>query len=112
MALAAATLFGVGKTFLWPTMLGVTAEQFPRGGALLLSLMGGAGMLSVGLVLPIMGERMDQYGPGAALQLVAGLGAIMAVIFSGVWLYFKARGGYRVIPISSTTNQRRQTAAT
>ena len=56
-ALAAATLFGVGKTFLWPTMIGVTAELFPRGGALLLSLMGGAGMLSVGLVLPVMGRR-------------------------------------------------------
>ena len=55
---------------------------------------------------------MDQYGPGAALQMVAILGAILAVIFSAIWLYFKARGGYRVIPISSTTNQRRQTAAT
>jgi MFS family permease len=110
VALTAATLFGIGKTFLWPTMLGVTAEQFPRGGALLLSLMGGAGMLSVGLVLPIMGERMDQYGPGAALQMVAVLGVILAIIFSGVWFYFKARGGYRAVPISSTV--RRQTATT
>ena len=99
-AMAAATLFGVGKTFLWPTMLGVTAELFPRGGALLLSLMGGAGMLSVGLVLPIMGQRMDQYGPGAALQLVAGLGAILAVVFTAIWVYFKGRGGYRAVPIS------------
>ena len=56
---------------------------------------------------------MDQYGPGAALQMVAGLGAILTVIFrrpSGCT--FRAKGGYRVIPISSTTNQRRQTAAT
>jgi MFS family permease len=105
-AIAAATLFGVGKTFLWPTMLGVTAELFPRGGALLLSLMGGAGMLSVGLVLPVMGQRMDQYGPGAALQLVAGLGGIMAAILSGIWLYFKARGGYRAVPISSMSATR------
>jgi MFS family permease len=102
-ALAAATLFGVGKTFLWPTMLGVTAELFPRGGALLLSLMGGAGMLSVGLVLPVMGQQMDQYGPGAALQLVAGLGAIMAAILTGIWLYFRTRGGYRAVPISTMT---------
>jgi len=100
-ALTAATLFGVGKTFLWPTMIGVAAEQFPRGGALLLSLMGGAGMLSVGLVLPIMGQRMDQYGPGAALQLVAGLAAIMSVILLSVWLYFKTKGGYRAVPISA-----------
>jgi len=103
VALIAATVFGIGKTFLWPTMIGVTAELFPRGGALLLSLMGGAGMLSVGLVLPIMGERMDDYGPGAALQMVAVLGAILAVIFTGVWLYFRSRGGYRVVPISPTT---------
>lgn len=111
VALTAATLFGIGKTFLWPTMLGVTAEQFPRGGALLLSLMGGAGMLSVGLVLPIMGERMDQYGPGAALQMVAVLGVILAIIFSGVWLYFKARGGYRAVPISVTGSVRASATA-
>ena len=64
VALTAATLFGIGKTFLWPTMIGITAEQFPRGGALLLSLMGGTGLLSVAIVLPIMGARMDQYGAG------------------------------------------------
>jgi MFS family permease len=110
VALTAATLFGIGKTFLWPTMLGVTAEQFPRGGALLLSLMGGAGMLSVGLVLPIMGERMDQYGPGASLQMVALLGGILAIIFSGVWLYFRTRGGYRAVPISVSATRGRSTA--
>jgi hypothetical protein len=83
-------------------MLGVTAEQFPRGGALVLSLMGGAGMLSVGLVLPIMGEQMDRFGPGAALQMVALLGGVLGLIFTGVWLYFKSRGGYRVVPITMT----------
>jgi hypothetical protein len=108
VAVIAATLFGIGKTFLWPTMLGVTAEQFPRGGALLLSLMGGAGMLSVGLVLPIMGERIDQYGPGAALQMVAVLGAILSVIFSAVWLYFRSRGGYRAVPISKPQQETRR----
>ena len=105
VAFIAATLFGIGKTFLWPTMLGVAAEQFPRGGALVLSLLGGAGMLSVGLVVPLMGERMDQYGPGAALQMVALLGAILAVIFTGVWLYFKARGGYTAVAISAVTSR-------
>lgn len=101
VAIAAATLFGVGKTFLWPTMLGVTAEQFPRGGALLLSLMGGAGMLSVGLVTPIMGQRMDRFGPGAALQFVSVLGGILTVIFTGIWLYYRARGGYRAVSINT-----------
>jgi len=106
-ALTAATIFGIGKTFLWPTMVGVTAELFPRGGPLVLSLMGGAGMLSVGLVLPIMGARMDRYGPGAALQMVALLGAILAVVFAAVLLGFRARGGYRVAHISHSRATRR-----
>jgi MFS family permease len=100
IAFAAATVFGVGKTFFWPTMLGVTAEQFPRGGALLLSLMGGAGMLSVAAAIPIMGARIDQLGPGAALQMIAGLGAILAVVFLGVYAFFAARGGYRPVLIA------------
>ena len=101
-ALTAATIFGIGNTFLWPTMIGVTAELFPRGGPLLLAVMGGAGMLSVGLVLPVMGARMDQYGPGAALQMVAVLGAILTLVFAGVWLRFRAQGGYRVVRISDS----------
>ncbi len=50
MILVAATLYGLGKSFFWPTMLGVVAEQFPRGGALTLNAAGGVGMLGVGVV--------------------------------------------------------------
>jgi hypothetical protein len=32
--------------------------------------------------------------------MVALLGAVLAVIFSGVWIYFRNRGGYRAVPIS------------
>ena len=99
-AVTAATVFGIGKTFLWPTMIGITAELFPRGGPLLLSIMGGAGMLSVGVILPVMGARMDAYGPGAALQMVAGLGALLTLIVGGVWIYVRARGGYRAVRIT------------
>src|SRR5687767_6020441 len=106
VAFAAATVFGVGKTFFWPTMLGVTAEQFPRGGALLLSLMGGAGMLSVAVAIPIMGARIDQFGPGAALQLIAGLGAILALVFLGIHAVFAARGGYRPVLIAERPSPR------
>ena len=48
-----------------------------------------------------MGAQMDKYGPGAALQMVAALGAILTVIFGGLWGYFKLRGGYRVVHISA-----------
>ncbi len=50
MILVAATIYAFGKAFFWPTILGVTAEQFPRGGALTLNTIGGVGMLGVGIV--------------------------------------------------------------
>jgi MFS family permease len=102
-AFAAATLFGVGKSYFWPTMIGVTAEQFPRGGALLLALMGGAGMLSVAIALPMMGARIDRLGPGAALQMVAVLGLILAVVFGGLLVFFRARGGYRAVRLTAAS---------
>jgi len=84
-------------------MVGVTAEQFPRGGALLMSFIGAAGMTSAAVVTPIMGQRMDAAGPGAALQAMAFLGVVLTVVFTGVWLYFKTRGGYSVVHISTTS---------
>jgi MFS family permease len=50
MIFAAATIYAVGKTFFWPTMLGVVAEQCPKGGALTLNATGGVGMLGVGVI--------------------------------------------------------------
>jgi MFS family permease len=101
VAFMAATLFAVGKAFLWPTMLGVTAEQFPRGGALTINLVGGAGMASIAVVLPIMGARMDSYGPGAALQMMSTLGVILVVIFLGLIVYLRSRGGYRRVAVEA-----------
>src|SRR5262245_41648580 len=100
VAFAAATFFGVGKTFFIPTMLGIASEQLPRGGALLMSLMGGVGMITVAVLLPIMGERIDRLGGGAALQMMAYLPLALGVIFVGLWLYFRSRGGYAAIRIS------------
>ena len=53
----AATLCTV--CFMWPTMLGTASERFPRGGALLIGLMGTAGTLSTSVVLPAMGRIFD-----------------------------------------------------
>jgi MFS family permease len=56
MIFAAATLYALGKTFFWPTMLGVVSEQTPRGGALTLNAISGIGMLTVGtLGFPYIG---------------------------------------------------------
>ncbi len=59
--LIAATVYGLGKSFFWPTSLGVVAEQFPRGGALTLNAVAGVGMLAVGIVgNPFLGYFQDQ----------------------------------------------------
>jgi MFS family permease len=57
----AATLYGVGKSFFWPTTLGMVSEQFPRGGALTLNAMGGVGMIAVGVLgAPFLGTLQDR----------------------------------------------------
>jgi MFS family permease len=61
-AFLAASVYGLGKTFLWPTMLGVVGERFPRGGAIVMGTMGGVGMLSAGLLGgPVIGYEQDYY---------------------------------------------------
>lgn len=55
-----ATLYGFGKTFFWPTMLGVVSEQCPKGGALTLNAIAGIGMLTVGIVGgPLIGAMQE-----------------------------------------------------
>ena len=49
-ATIAATIYAFGKTFYWGTMLGVTAERFPRGGALVIGAIGCVGNLSAGVL--------------------------------------------------------------
>jgi MFS family permease len=100
IAFTAATVFGVGKTFFVPTMLGLASEQLPRGGALLMSIMGGCGMLATAVALPVMGARIDRLGPGAALQMMALLPAALGVIFVGLWLYYRAQGGYKAVRLA------------
>jgi MFS family permease len=61
MILVAATLYGFGKTFFWPTMLGVVSEQFPKGGALTLNMISGVGMMGVGIVgMTLLGNLQDR----------------------------------------------------
>ena len=57
----AATLYGFGKTFFWPTMLGITAEQCPKGGALTLNAISGIGMIAVGVLgFPYIGFLQER----------------------------------------------------
>ncbi|ABE35886.1 sugar (and other) transporter family protein [Paraburkholderia xenovorans LB400] len=96
-AFAAATLFGVGKSLFWPTMLGITSERFPRGGPLCLGLMGGGGFLSIAVALPIIGRNLDQLGPNGAIRALAVLPAALVIGFMAIYMLFKLRGGYTAI---------------
>jgi fucose permease len=117
--LLAATVWGTGVCYMWPTMLATASERFPRGGALLMGLMGTAGTLSIRFVLPIMGSIYDAkkievaggeaaFGaltPGPELERVLGIAAqtsfravavlpaILLMVFGGIWLYDRRRAG-------------------
>ena len=79
--LAASAVFAAGVTFLWPTMLGITAERFPLGGGFLLAIMGGVGMLSNSFAVPLIGRVYDQSGPSEALRTVTILPVVVCIVF-------------------------------
>lgn len=90
MVFAAAFVFAIGITYFWPTMLSFVAERIPESGAVGLSVLGGLGMFSVSIVLPIMGVFMDSGEGGAGtLSYMAVLPAILTVIFFFLYLRFK-----------------------
>jgi MFS family permease len=96
---AAATFYGVGKTFFWPTILGLTSEQCPKGGALTLNAVGGIGMLAVGILgAPFIGYLQET---SATEKLAAANSALyQQVTVEKQYLL----GAYRAIdPVKSAT---------
>ncbi len=107
-AFGAAAIFAAGICFFWPTMLGFVSEYIPKTGALGLSLMGGAGMFSVSLVLPVMGKWFDDAKAAAetagssladaeatagtdTLLRVALMPAILLVVFTLIYIVRKSQ---------------------
>lgn len=105
----AAFVFAAGICFFWPTMLGFVSEYLPKTGALGLSLMGGAGMFSTSLILPLMGgwyegfkkKALDAGADVAQAEAIAGsktfmqnaiMPAILLVVF--VLIYIARRKHY------------------
>lgn len=154
MIFACATLYGFGKTFFWPTMLGVVSEQCPKGGALTLNAIAGIGMLAVGILGgPVIGKltedsikdtidakdsavyssisKEDTYflgkynavdnekvatlekakqdevngliktGKQASLARIAIFPVFMLACYIGLIYYFKSRGGYKPVELST-----------
>jgi fucose permease len=118
--LLAATVWGTGVCYMWPTMLAAASERFPRGGALLMGLMGTAGTLSIYFVLPAMGKIFDNakiqaaggdqafkaltgdelnrvltYASQTSFRYVAILPAVLLFVFGAIWLYDRSRGGFK-----------------
>ena len=107
---AAATLYGIGKTFFWPTILGLTSEQCPKGGALTLNAVGGIGMLAVGILgAPFIGYLQET---SATKQLESASPALyQTVTVEKSYLL----GGYKAIdPVKSAavTDETSQAAIT
>lgn len=161
-AFLALGIYAVGKTFFWPTMLAVASDRYPQTGAVAISIMGGIGMLSAGLLgSPGLGFAKDHYagraleesnpaiyqivkadapssflwmstvgldgsklseaqgrvtagkpkmgdkditaasitGDRKTLKADAYIPLTMAVIFLGILLYFKSKGGYKPVTI-------------
>ena len=95
MAFVALTIYAIGKTFFWPTMLAVASDRFPRTGAVAISIMGGVGMLSAGLIGgPGLGFGKDKY---AAEALQASSPAVYAEVKAGA--PSKVLGVFEAVPI-------------
>jgi len=79
-AIFALSVYALGKTFFWPTMLAVASDRFPRTGAIAISMMGGIGMMSAGLIGSaglgyakdrFAGEELQKASPAAYTQYAA-----------------------------------------
>ena len=61
-AMMALAVYAIGKTFFWPTMLALVGDRFPRTGAVAMSIMGGIGMMSAGVLGgPGLGYAKDRF---------------------------------------------------
>ena len=87
----AAAVFGIGITFFWPTTLAFISENLPESGAFGLSIMGGLGMLSVSVVLPIMGRILDSSVGTDAIRTMSILPAILIIFYGGLFFIRRSK---------------------
>ncbi len=93
VALVALTIYAIGKSYFWPTMLAVTSDRFPKCGAVAISIMGGIGMMSAGLIgSPGLGYFKDRFS-GEHLAKTPAIYAENKAEKSSSWLFFPAAHG-------------------
>ncbi len=93
-----ATLYGLGKTFFWPTMLGVVAEQTPKGGALTLNAVSGIGMLAVGtLGFPYIGVLQTKAQQNELTTNTAIVQSVPGLVVDGKLTAMKDKTIYEVL---------------
>jgi MFS family permease len=120
MGFLAATIWGTGVCYMWPTMLATASERFPRSGALGMGLIGTAGSLSTYFLLPQMGRIFDNakieaaggeaafaalsgdalnavlaQASTASFRIVAFMPAALLIVFGLVWLNDRRKGGFK-----------------
>jgi MFS family permease len=122
MGFVAATIWGTGVCYMWPTMLAAASERYPRGGAFAMGMIGTAGSLSIYFLLPVMGKMFDDTTATAAggvekfklladgspameaaktiaaqqsFRFVAALPAVLLLVFGAIWLSDRAKGGFK-----------------
>lgn len=100
MLFVAATVFAFGVCFFWPTMVGFVAENYPKTGALGMAIIGGAGMLSVSFVLPIIGRWYDAGIAARMPQGEAPTGDALAALQAAAGL--EALGKVAILPVVLT----------
>jgi len=104
----AATIYGVGKTYFWPTALGVVSERFPKGGAMTLGAVGATGLLCAGLLgTPGIGYIQDYYSADKLSREAPALHQQYASPEPKRFLMFPetvALDGKRVVPLMEKAN--------
>ena len=115
-AFLAATIWAIGVCYMWPTMVATVSERFPRGGALIMGLMGFGGGMAIYFALPVMGKIYDTAKQEAAggvdalktlsgpelievtrlasiesFQSVAIIPLLLLPVFGAIWLFDRSR---------------------
>jgi len=111
-AMLALSVYALGKTFFWPTMLAVASDRFPRTGAVAISIMGGIGMMSAGLVGSAgLGYAKDRFASEALQQSSPAVYAEYKVEQPKGWLFLsevQAIDGKKLGDVQSSLGKSRE----